>query len=392
MTKDTPAWALGLCYGGMVCLAMASSLTPIYFTTFSAAFHLTGEQLGRIAAVTFIGFIAGILLSAPLADRFGMKPFALLGVALVALGLTVLGLALNYGLLLSAAALMGSGAGVLEMVLSPIVSALRPDRRSSALNWLHSFYCVGAVATVLAGSVSLRVGIPWRAVALVLALFPAAVFLGFWRIAVPALAHQRAERGHFSGLLRERAFLAALACIFLTGGTEMGMAQWIPAFSEQTLGYGKATGALALAGFSLGMALGRILAGGIGHRMPPVRLLTGSAALTVAMYGAGCFTSWPWAALAGCMLVGFSGGCLWPTTLALAADLFPRGGAMMFAALAAAGNLGCFVMPWVIGAVADVASLRYALALNALCPALLILAVQVAGRSAPKNPVPPTAG
>ena len=41
--------------------------------------------------------------------------------------------------LLAAAALMGCGAGILDMVLSPIVSALEPERRTWAMNWLHSF-------------------------------------------------------------------------------------------------------------------------------------------------------------------------------------------------------------------------------------------------------------
>ncbi len=374
MTRIPVIRALWLCYGGMICVAMASSLTPVYFTTFSAVFGLSEEQLGRIAAVTFAGFVAGVVCSGPLADRFGMKPFAMLGLALVAAGLALLGSARNYAMILGAAALMGFGAGVLDMVLSPIVSALRPEQRTSALNWLHSFYCTGAVATVLVGTLPFRLGVSWRVAALALAAFPVAVCWGFWRMDVPALAHESAEPGHFAALLRRPAFLAALLCIFLTGATEMGMAQWLPAYAERGLGFGKATGGLALAGFSVGMALGRILAGSAGHWVRPRLLMAACGALTLAMYAGGCLLPWPAAALASCMLVGFTGSCLWPTTLAVTADLFPRGGAIMFAALAASGNLGCFVMPWVIGAVADTSNLRWGLGLNALCPLLIVAA------------------
>jgi len=38
--------------------------------------------------------------------------------------------------------------------------------------------------------------------------------------------------------------------------------------------------------------------------------------------------------------VGLAGSCLWPTTLGVASDRFPRGGATMFGLLAAFGNPG----------------------------------------------------
>jgi fucose permease len=53
------------------------------------------------------------------------------------------------------------------------------------------------------------------------------------------------------------------------------------------------------------------------------------------------------------VLVGFTGSCLWPTTLAVGADRYPRGGATMFALLGALGNFGGIFMPWLVGVVAD---------------------------------------
>jgi hypothetical protein len=45
-------------------------------------------------------------------------------------------------------------------------------------------------------------------------------------------------------------------------------------------------------------------------------------------------------AVGACILVGLTGSCLWPTTLAVAADRYPHGGATMFALLGALGNFG----------------------------------------------------
>ena len=87
---------------------------------------------------------------------------------------------------------------------------------------------------------------------------------------------------------------------------------------------------------------------------------------------AGSFAPWPSRALAACVADGFAGSCLWPTMLAVAADRHPEGGATMFGALAALGNAGGIVMPWVVGAIADRSNLHWGLAVSALAPALML--------------------
>jgi len=80
-------------------------------------------------------------------------------------------------------------------------------------------------------------------------------------------------------------------------------------------------------------------------------------------------------ALAACVTIGFTNSCVWPTLLSVAADRFPHGGASMFGLLAAAGNIGCFIMPWLVGVVSEQTGLVYGLASITACPALLLVIV-----------------
>jgi fucose permease len=89
----------------------------------------------------------------------------------------------------------------------------------------------------------------------------------------------------------------------------------------------------------------------------------------------------PFAALVCSVLVGFTGSFLWPTMLAVAADRYPDGGATMFGLLAAFGNAGGIVMPWLVGWVADRSDLRWGLATSAIAPALLVPLVLAMRRS-----------
>lgn len=365
-----------LCYGAMMCLAIGLNLLPVFLTAlgelYGGADGLSGEQLGRLGAAAFAGLVVGILVTGPLADRWGAKPFAQLGNGLIAGALVAAGLAPSYGFLGVALFVLGLGAGILDMVLSPVVAALNPARRAAAMNWLHSFYAVGAVVTILAGTLVLRAGFGWRAACLVLAPLPLGLMAMFAPLRFPAMSAEGGERTRLRDLLRDRWFWGALAAIFLGGATELGMAQWLPAYAETTLGYPAWAGGAALLAFSVAMALGRMVVGATEGRADAHRVMAWGCGFTVVFFLVGSFAPWSALALAGCVAAGFTGSCLWPTMLAVAADRHPEGGATMFGALAALGNAGGIAMPWVVGAVADVSDLRRGLAVSALAPALML--------------------
>lgn len=361
-----------LCYAAMMCLSIGINLLPVFLTALGVDLgNLSKEQLGRIGALTFAGLVTGIAITGPLADRFGAKLFAQLGNALIAAGLAGLALAPTYTWVCIASFALGFGAGQIDMVLSPVVAALNPERRSSAMNWLHSFYCVGAVLTVLVSTIAMYAGLSWRWSCLLMLPLPVGLFIAFAPLRFPEMVAEGDARTPFGQLIKDRWFLAALAGILLGGATELGMAQWLPAYAEQGLGYPQWVGGTGLLLFSLAMAGGRMVVGAL-PKLDPFLVMAAGSAASVAMFLGGSFMPWPLAALACCVIAGFTGSCLWPTMLAVTADRFPRGGASMFGALAALGNAGGIAMPWIVGWVADHASLGIGLALSAIAPALLV--------------------
>jgi MFS family permease len=375
MPPIRPLLLTWLCHGAMMTIALGLNLLPVYLTTLSHTFGgergLTEEQLGRLGGMAFGGLVFAILVAGPLADRWGAKLFVQIGNAAVALGLIGAAFAPDYAWLGVALAVLGFGSGVFDMILSPVVAALHPERRAAAMNWLHSFYCVGAVVTVLAGGLALHAGVGWRGACLMLLPAPLGLFIAFAPLRFPALVSDQG-RTPIGGLMRRGWFIAALVAILLAGSTELGLAQWLPAYAEKTLRFPKWVGDSGLALFSLAMAAGRMLIGAYGSRFDPFLLLAAGGASSVLLFMGCSFLPWPTAALVCCMVVGLTGSFLWPTLLAVAADRFPNGGASMFAALAALGNAGGIVMPWLVGWVADRSDLSWGLAVSAVAPAAMV--------------------
>jgi fucose permease len=155
----------------------------------------------------------------------------------------------------------------------------------------------------------------------------------------------------------------------------MGMAQWLPSFAELELKFNAGLGGLSLLAFSVAMALGRMVIGYLPRDIPMKRVMEACCLSTAALFIVAGFCPVPWIALGAGVLSGFTGSCLWPSTLGLAGDRYPQAGASMFGFLAAAGNFGGIFMPWAVGLVADQTSIARGLAASALAPLLMYLAL-----------------
>lgn len=366
---------ISLCNTGMACVAIGAGVLPVYLTTFAETFGgLAPDLLGQLPALLFGGFVLGILISGPAADRLGEKGFAVGGAALCALGLWAAALAQDFRWLLFAAGIIGFGAGVLDMLMSPIVAAVSIHRRAAALNRLHAYYSIGVVATVAVASLSLYMQAPWRLVLAALGILPAAVAAGFFLAAIPPMVHPGHERRRLRVLLLSPRFHLAMAIIFLIGATEEGMSQWLPAYAEEALGFSKGTAGMALCGYAVLQSIGRLLGSThAAHRMNPYTLIILGGLLSIACYLAAAWAPLPLAGLAACMLAGLACSVLWPTHLGITADHIPTGGGSMFGVLAAAGNLGCMAAPWLEGQIAAASSLQAAVGLAAVFPLLMVL-------------------
>src|SRR5512134_1553855 len=124
--RRSPIAALSLSYAGMFAPAIAVTLLPVLLSalsvTYGGAGGLSKEQLGRISAAIFTGLVAGIATAAPLAERLGPRVLAVGGNLLTAAGLAAVAAAPRFELMLLGAAVMGLGAGLLDLVLSPLVA------------------------------------------------------------------------------------------------------------------------------------------------------------------------------------------------------------------------------------------------------------------------------
>jgi FHS family glucose/mannose:H+ symporter-like MFS transporter len=135
-------------------------------------------------------------------------------------------------------------------------------------------------------------------------------------------------------------------------GTEQALGGWLFTYGRQTAALDAAAASLLTSLFWLSLVAGRLAAIGIlGRASNRVTLLggvlVGTAGIVLLVLGS-LFSPLLWL---GTIVVGFGLGPLFPTTLALGAQLAPMRAGAISSILVASGSIGAMVLPYASGSV-----------------------------------------
>jgi MFS family permease len=83
-------------------------------------------------------------------------------------------------------------------------------------------------------------------------------------------------------------------------------------------------------------------------------VLIGSSVAAIACYLVVALSPVLGVSLAACAICGLAASLMWPGTLVITAEKYPLAGGWMFAILAAAGDVGAAVGPFVTGVITDI--------------------------------------
>jgi len=347
--------------------------------------HLTDAQGGDLIAAKFIGaFLGGVTVLPRL--RFAL----LTGCVLCCCGFG--SFALSHSLLPAAIALFVGGLGLGQLIASTNILAGRRYRAhtGSALASLNTFWSLGAVLTgVLAAALLPRFGMRNPVVSFA-ALF---IVVGLGGLLNTAHSHKPGTTSTISAptALPHLIFLKFALFLFLYGGLETCLANWITTYTLRFSDAHFVAGQSALVLLWVALTCGRALSAAILRWMRESTLqrigLAAAGALIVAL----CFTSNTGRISVICILLGLSLAPFFPSTFALLIRNNPS--AREAGVILAVSGLGAALFPWMMGVISThTGSLRNAMTVPfALALGLLFLSFWHVSSEAPEPLPQPTA-
>jgi len=393
--KNNYKMTMYACFIGYIVQAVVNSFVPLLFVTFQTEYHIPLTQITLLITVNFVIQLVVDLLSAGFVDKIGYRASAIIAHACAGTGIFLLTILPElfsnpfYGILL-AVMVYAIGGGLIEVLISPILEACPTDNKESAMSLLHSFYCWGCTGIVLLSTLFFSVfgTSHWKILALIWVLLPTANLILFTKVPIYSLHEEGESRMSISELFRVKVFWLLMAMMLCAGASEQAVSQWASTFAEKGLHIQKTVGDLVgPMMFSVLMGLSRLIYGKYGEKLNLDRFMKESCVLCVASYLCISLVPVPIVGLIGCAICGFSVGIMWPGTFSKASAAIKRGGTILFAMLALAGDLGCSGGPTLVGFVSSAFSgnLRLGILTAIVFPVLLLAGLCTFSRLVVKN-------
>lgn len=276
---------LMIIYLAFISLGLPDALLGVAWPLVRAEWVMGLDAAGVISIVVTVGTISSSLLSGKLIKRFGEGKITLMSGLLTGVALLGYSLAPSFMWFIILALPLGFGAGSVDTALNHFVAT---HFKAHHMNWLHSFWGVGATAgPLLMGSIIASTG-SWRDgylfVALIQLFLAAIIFLSLplWK---KHAAEQDEEQVEASELEKEGMavskhlifrpgviFALLIFMVYCAGEYAMGLwgASYLIQKRELTLNVAASWVAL----YYGGITVGRILAGFISFKLDNKQLIT----------------------------------------------------------------------------------------------------------------------
>jgi fucose permease len=353
---------------GMIA-AMLGTILP----DLSDRFQLTPRQNGIIAFAQALGLIIASLAVGPLLDDEGKKAGLMLGLAFISFALFALPRSSGFRSIVILLFFLGVGGGIVVTGANALVSDVGEAHRAIALNMVNLFFGLGGLATpFISAHLFAR---NWVRLCYTVA------FLTVITFGIQAATKMPPPTGAGRFILTDAGPVLGRPLLFLLGfflflyvSCEVGVWNWLTRhLIAQGIPESSALNILSL-GFALGLLIGRVGVSPILVHVSAITVLL-AASITMAVTTFVMLrTRKPVVAFVLVFLGGLSMAPVFPTTLAIVGDAFPRMTGTAIGFVITCGWIGLAVSSRLIGAIAggDPKRLRNALL---VIPASAILMV-----------------
>lgn len=341
----------------LVVTALSFGTRGGFISPWMEEFNLTGVQVGWIVGTAFWGFTLAMVIFGPLIDILGIGKVIVIAFICHMIGLTMTIFAQGFWTLFFSTMFIGIANGSVEAAANPLVTAIYPRDKVARLNRFHMWFPTGIVIGGLIVFFLDDIGIGWRIQTAVMLIPTLGYGFFFFRQKFPET--ERVSSGAtYKDMLKSCVspfFLFMAFLMILTAATELGTNQWIAALFNHSVDrlFGEGVGSiLILVWISAIMALARLVAGPVVHRLSGIGVLLFSAIFSgIGLYlmsissGAVLFAS----ATVFAMGIGF----FWPNMLGVVAEKTPITGALGLAIMGGIGFLGGAIAQPVLGVIYD---------------------------------------
>lgn len=335
----------GSCFA-LITTAFSFSIRAGILPQLSETFSLSGQQLGFINSMWFLGFPISMILGGLFYHTIGPKKIMQFAFLTHTLGIVLTIFSGGYTGLLVSTLLIGIGNGCTEAACNPMIADANDGKRmNTLLNRFHMWFPGGIVLGSLISLLMTSLDLGWQAQIWII-MIPTLVYVYLFfgqEFPKPKMEKVASIGENFKAMLSPL-YLFILGCMALTAISEFGPQQW----TSLILSNSGAHPMVILALITGLMAIGRYFGGEIVSKFDQTGVLLGSAILTA--IGIFLFSTQTGAMVYVAAIFFALGVCyFWPNMIGFVAEKIPLSGALGMSIVGGMGMFSSSIFQTIIG-------------------------------------------
>lgn len=346
---------IGFAFLTFVLLGANDAAIGVLLPHWGSYYNVDKAMLSFVFFAGSVGYLVAALNSNFLFRKLGNVKFLSLGKAAFLSGVIIFCFQPPIYLILTVPFLLGFGAAILEAALNAHLAKF--PNKGVLLNYLHSFYGVGALLSPFLASQILEADWRWSviyfaisAVSLILLISMRWLFTNADR----GSSTDESDNTPVESPLRYRfVWLFAFFLLFYAGA-EISLGNWSYSFLTQYRHEGNVLAGWLMSGYWLGLTVGRVCIGPLTNKLGTLKIINLCLGGVVSGVLILILMTFSITSAFGLLLTGFCLGPILPTALAFLSNVIPPHlltGAISF--IASLGSLGKAFFPWIAGNIAD---------------------------------------
>ena len=335
----------GSCFA-LITTAFSFSIRAGILPQLAETFSLSGQQLGFINSMWFLGFPISMILGGLFYHTIGPKKIMQFAFLTHTLGIVLTIFSGGYTGLLVSTLLIGIGNGCTEAACNPMIADANDGKRmNTLLNRFHMWFPGGIVLGSLISLLMTSLDLGWQAQIWII-MIPTLVYVYLFfgqEFPKPKMEKVASIGENFKAMLSPL-YLFILGCMALTAISEFGPQQW----TSLILSNSGAHPMVILALITGLMAIGRYFGGDIVSKFDQTGVLLGSAILTA--IGIFLFSTQTGAMVYVAAIFFALGVCyFWPNMIGFVAEKIPLSGALGMSIVGGMGMFSSSIFQTIIG-------------------------------------------
>ena len=335
----------GSCFA-LITTAFSFSIRAGILPQLAETFSLSGQQLGFINSMWFLGFPISMILGGLFYHTIGPKKIMQVAFLTHTLGIVLTIFSGGYTGLLVSTLLIGIGNGCTEAACNPMIADANEGKRmNTLLNRFHMWFPGGIVLGSLISLLMTSLDLGWQAQIWII-MIPTLIYVYLFfgqEFPKPKMEKVASIGENFKAMLSPL-YLFILGCMALTAISEFGPQQW----TTLILSDSGAHPMVILALITGLMAIGRYFGGDIVSKFDQTGVLLGSAILTA--IGIFLFSTQTGVMVYVAAIFFALGVCyFWPNMIGFVAEKIPLSGALGMSIVGGMGMFSSSIFQTIIG-------------------------------------------